>query len=744
MALDFDLYLIGPAPGVSVVDLRRRLVGVFGELPTAFLNQVGARPVRVKAAVDLVVAQQYVDTLKTAGAVVKMVRAGSGHIAEPQSGPMLLPVDADDESKTSEIDCALVFDPALGYAMADSSPGTSVSGDDAHDSITDGIKSAVVPVGVITPAEVGLRAMPGHVEATPYVDVHIELPRIGAESSLRSDRHKLAMARFDQLQVLADQLHHDLALGVLGGRSLDQMVAGYISKKLRLGEPVQLYFTEPLDRTESRSTVTGVALGTKFMAWSGGQVTLDAIVDVLVTCDGVNSSPRIVIRTALDEQYLPLLDGFQTMMLAATVAGMTETRRLWISPMASYRLRRPISDRLHGVVHSTRQRGPVGNLSRRAVGLVRRYWQTVIERYSYWQDARGFPGDSPDTPGEALRIVVAPEFWEVEPRLHSHSVTLVMELLFSVRPKLDPDEGILALFCLRDETWEPAPGLDARMRSAVFLQRDSRAVSSANGGDIGVLTTRRLVIFRSNESAPVSVPLGAIEEVGVSDGHAPRLFVRFLDHTEQKRQFRVVPSGNLMFPVFGTPLDHVERLANRIREAQEFDWDRRHFALQRESHLPQPPPWLERVAAAHPNGTSRVVASIVQLMRQPTTPRSVRRLAQVGSGIQMADLRGLRERLAESTIDVSGVGTRFVFLPGKLFERDDDGLLASEGYLLVAGLGEGRIPWPKIRGVLPQPDGRWMVGTILTEEGELSLRSRDADVIYFLSELLSVVVHTAG
>lgn len=84
-----------------------------------------------------------------------------------------------------------------------------------------------------------------------------------------------------------------------------------------------------------------------------------------------------------------------------------------------------------------------------------------------------------------------------------------------------------------------------------------------------------------------------------------------------------------------------------------------------------------------------------------------------------------------------------LFIPGEIFDREDDGIYVSEGGLLVSGFGIGRLGWRDIRRVETVNDGSWTAALIGGSREEVGIRSRNEELILWLGTLVSTLVHAA-
>lgn len=816
MAFNFDVYLLGPASGVTLEQLREGLTQLFGQLPPEFLELVGKQPQRVKTAVDLDIAQRFVDSLKAIGGQVEMVRAGApapgekpqatgqvgsyaggrgqrvvhrsvARTAPTPTGPQA-PVDAPppqpaapaqtrptgtqlgyaavsaqpgpldavatgpSASPIAPLPTGPAFGPPAelsGYGPPDAEPyGAEPYGEDQHYAEPSDMMPAVAGV-VGYGEEEGAEEVEEEVEVP---DVVIELEPVHPNHPLRSPEHLAAMHPLTNLASVAAPFAPELSLGVLGA-GLDEAVGQYIAKQLHLAEPIELYFTEPSESPVQG--VAGVVITARSIAWREAKVPLSRLETVGIQCDSEgNLYGELGAANELFE--LPRLEPLPTLILCETLARVSPRRQLWVGPRATRALRAALTPMLSRYTRTALSRTDGGDPARKAIRMVRYYYDMVQRLHTHWEQAPcarwGSPKQVPMN--EITAAVTAPEFLEVRDRLRGEQDVLIREMLVGAQQVFKGDEGALAIFEFRDERWAPPQQLDPLERGAFMLLRyglpDEKTLRNASRdnyllGTHGVLTDQRLIFVRpGGKSAAMDTSLGKIEDIAVQDGLAPRLHIKYLDSFDRRHTLRYCCSGNYLWPVPGTPLQHVQRLAARILEAQERFWELQQPSVSEASRLPPPPPWLGEALAQTPRTrVDRLSAAVLALMRDPSTPREVRQLAKVGQGIQVSALRGLRERAAAHKVPLAGLGARVLFLPGELFDRLDDGILVAEEGLIVSGFGAGRIGWSEVLRIETVVEGSWTAALFGGAREDVGIRSKDNELMLWLSTLVSALVHAA-
>ncbi|MCK5795856.1 MAG: hypothetical protein KAI47_01645, partial [Deltaproteobacteria bacterium] len=432
-------------------------------------------------------------------------------------------------------------------------------------------------------------------------------------------------------------------------------------------------------------------------------------------------------------------------------------RQLWVGPRATLTLRADLASILGNYTRTALSRADDGNPVRKALRMVRYYYEMAQRLVTHWEQAASSRWGSPkQVPmSEILSTVIAPEFLEVRDRLKPRHEGLLREMLLTAQKILGDAEGVLALFKFRDSSWAPRSDLNELDRGAFMLSRYGltdeaklRNASRSNQllGTYGVLTNRRLVFVRpGGKSTMIEVDLGKIEDVAVQDGLAPRLQIKYLDTFDQHHTFRYCSSGNYLFPRPGTPLDQVQRLAARILGAQERYWERQQPPLAEVSKLPPPPPGLGEVLASIPRRRlDRLNEAVLYLLRDTGTPRDIRKFATTGKDILLTALRGLRERAAAGHVALGGLGERVIYLPGELFDHLDDGILIAEDGIIVSGLGVARLGWGEIQRLEILQDRSWTAALIGGSHSEVGIRSKNTELVTWLGTLISALVHAAA
>ncbi|PID39159.1 MAG: hypothetical protein CSA65_05810 [Proteobacteria bacterium] len=819
MAFTFDVYLLGPASGVTREQLLAGLKQLFGPLPEELLQNIGRQPLRVKAAVDLDIGQRFIDSLKACGGQVEMVRAGapapgeklqaSGQVGSyaggrgqrvvhrgvarrapvptgPQPPADLAPPPRQPSASVPEVlpprtqprHAAVSANP-LGYGATPDPGATNPISPSGSGPI------ASMPTGPAFAAEVPAFPTPnptfgeteGEGYAEPYglipafagvvehgaleqleeevlevPDVVVELEPIHPNHPLRSPEHLAAMHPLTNLASVATPFSPELSLGVLGA-GLDPAVGQYIAKQLHLTEPIELYFTEP-----SESPVQGVAglvITARSIAWREAKVPLSRLetVGIQANLEGVL---YLELGAAGELFELPLLEPLPTLILGETLARISPRRQLWVGPRASRALRAALTPMLSRYTRTALSRNDGGDSARKAIRMVRYYYDMVQRLHTHWEKAPcarwGSPKQVPMS--EITAIVSAPEFLEVRDRLRGEQDVLIREMLVGAQQVLKGDEGVLAIFEFRDDRWAPPANLDEQERGAFMLLRyglpNAKVLRNASRdafllGTHGVLTDQRLIFVRpGGKSAAMETSLGKIEDIVVQEGLAPRLHIKYLDSFDRRHVLRYCCSGNYLWPVPGTPLEHVQRLAARILEAQERFWELQQPSVNEAARLPPPPEWLGEALAHTPRSrAARLSAAVLALLRDPSTPREVRRLATIGQSIQVSALRGLRERAAAHKVPLAGLGERVLFLPGELFDRLDDGILVAEEGVIVAGFGAGRMGWHELLRIETVVEGSWTAALFGGAREDVGIRSRDNELVLWLGTLVSALVHAA-
>ncbi|MCA9667344.1 MAG: hypothetical protein KC503_17210 [Myxococcales bacterium] len=614
--------------------------------------------------------------------------------------------------------------------------------------------AAPTPAATAHNSPVVMRTLSGDIEKNL-----VELAPIAPTHPLRSAETALVLQPIGSMQEIIGPLHKDLRLGVLGERDLDKMVAQYLQQRLQLDEIVRLYVTEPRDEAHAgaEKKVTGVVITDRSLAWRQAKIPLRRIEAVAIQSD-LFERAYVEVVAAGEIFKLPLLMPFATLLLAETLGRLSPGRKLWVLPRAANNLRRGMAALLSKMTKTSLTRGESGILSRRAMGVVRHYYNLLQERLRFWEGwtlgHRG-KGVKMITMAEIADIVTAPEFHEIRDKLGEDTQHMILEMLVGAQRVCGDEEGVIALFELREKDWELPP--DARrspQRTAAYMVLRSgpasvaaeRATEDAYLFDTqGVLTQRRLVFIRPGGGVALEIKLGRIEEIKVSPDPMPTLTVKYLGAFDERLGFKYKTSGNYLYPVMGTPRQHVERLAARITDAQERFWEMSQTGLPETTRLPPHPNWLsEAIQREPPERIARMNLVVVELMRDRTTPREVRRLTQVSSGIRLVDLKLMRKRLDEQGVGLGGVGERICFLPGELFEDPDDGLLVCENALVIAGVGSGRCNWNDIYRFEHVNEGRWHSALIGNRGGDIALRTRDEKFVHFVGLLISSLVYAVN
>lgn len=766
------------------------LARIFGQLPDAFLQAVGAGPLRVKTAVDLDLAQRFVDSIKAIGGQVEMVRTGA-----PPPGQALTPGSTGTHPSVagyaagrgqrvrhrSLTDRGVPTGPqtpvgapatATGSAAVGAQATGTFSQVDARPDFHPGLRRA--PTGAVAPVDA--TAAEEHLPATglfpaatgemlqeeeePQPEPILEVPQVFVAIEPVHPNHPLRgsehLANLHPLQSLADvaaPFDQKLSLGVLGAANLDPLVGDYIAKQLHLSEPVELYFTEAPN--EEVKGVTGVVVTARSVAWREAKIPLSRLDAVALQADQ-QERPWVEIAAAGEIFALPLLDAVPTVILAETLARISPRKQLWAGPRAVRRLRTVLAQTMGRFTRTALSRTDEGHPARRAIGMVRYYYDMIMRLHDHWEhhpisrwgSARQIPMS------EIVSTVIALEFLEIRDRLSQDTSVMINEMLTGAQNILQNDEGVLALFEFRDPRWEPPVDLDPLTAGNLSLlnyglpSRELLRKASRDNyllGTHGVLTNRRLVFVRpGGKSAAAEISLGKIDDIAVQDGRSPRLHIKYLGAFDGRETLRYACSGNYLYPVAGTPLAQLQRLAARILEAQERFWESQQPPPSEAAKLPSPPVWLgEALAQTARVALDRMMAASVALMRDPSTPREVRRVAMLGHQIPLTALRPLREKAASAKVPLSGLGERVLFIPGEIFDRDDDGIYVSEGGLLVSGFGIGRLGWRDIRRIETVNDGSWTAALIGGTHEEVGIRSKNEELILWLGTLVSTLVHAA-
>jgi hypothetical protein len=761
----FDVYLMGPAPGIEVAPFLAQLNQVFGALPAALVAGIETgQAMCVKRGVDLDTAQQFLLSIKSVGGQVEMVQAGApapGSSASGASSGAQVGRRGDVGRHASGLSSATgPAQTAHRPARSPTLPLPAAQPPTAQPSATGPFPSQT-PSGVfVTSARTGPfpsqhgdlmapaasdRTSTGPFPAEPVgPPVVIALEPVPLSDPLRGAEHLARVQPLADVRTVGTPIDPRLGLGVVSSAQLNGPLAERLQQTFGLASVAVLAF----------SSVDGgpaVALSDESVAWHEGHVPFGHIQQVGLQCD-VNERPYVELVISGQGYPLPLVPGFSTFLMAETIARMTPQRAMWAGPSAIRRLRADFSEALRQTTAAAFAQGEAGRPARAALPLVRHYYDTIQRLHQHW-DQHGIArwGNALAVPlTDLLDCVCALEFYEIKDHLASETVTLAKEMLSIAQRALKDGETVVALFEFRDPDWAPPAGLDPQMAGELYLLRhgldDIERLRNATRegfllGAVAVLTTRRLVFVRPlAKGAQVSLPLAEIESVRL----APNVRVPILELVAKpeiggRQRFRYHVSANYLRPIAGTPLQHGQRLVDRIIEAQSRYWELDQPLLSESNRLPPPPPWLEQELATAPSSMrDRMLRALVALMREPDTPREVRLAAKLGSDISTDALRALRTTLADSHVNLSGLGDR-VFLLGDVFGGVNDALFATENGLVVAGFGPGRVDWADVQRFEIIQNKKVVASLIGTRGADLGIGARRIEVLLFVERLLAVL-----